>query len=259
MTPSADDHLISDNDSAGIDAANEIVRRSSAGRSIAQIIEPHALTPAALEQRRMIHHKDSVRRHADAFREIRTRLLAMGGGQNFVTMVTSASPRSGASFVARNLAAAFALDDTKTALLIDCNLRHPAQHSALGVGPIKGGLIDYLDHPGIGIQNILYHTGIPRLRLIPTGARRESGGGEYYSSFRMRAMLDSLRSRYPDRYLFLDAPAVKGSPDARILADLADFVVLVIGYGRETPASINRAASNFDPNKSAGMVFNQIP
>jgi Mrp family chromosome partitioning ATPase len=73
----------------------------------------------------------------------------------------------------------------------------------------------------------------------------------------MRALIDSLRSRYPDRYLFIDGPAVKGSPDARILADLADFIVLVAGRGRDTPAAIQQAVSNFDPNKLAGVVFNE--
>ena len=58
----------------------------------------------------------------------------------------------------------------------------------------------------------------------------------------MRLLLDSLRSRYPDRYMFLDSPPVRGAPDARILADLADVVVLVTGYGRDTPAAIAQAA-----------------
>ena len=75
----------------------------------------------------------------------------------------------------------------------------------------------------------------------------------------LRAVLDSLRCRYPDRYLFLDGPAIKGSPDARILSELADFVVLVAGYGRDTPAAIAQAAAAFDPNRFAGVVFNQLP
>jgi Mrp family chromosome partitioning ATPase len=257
MNTPIDDRQLPDRVGAALSAAaGDIARRASTSRSIARISEPNALAPRALEARKMIHHHDSVRRHADAFREIRTRLLAMGGDQNFVTMVAAVSPNSGASFVARNLAAAFAFDDTKTALLIDCDLRHPAQHTALAVIPAGGGLIDYLDHPAIGIEKILYHTGIPRLRLIPTGTQREMGS-EYFSSFRMRAMIDSLRSRYPDRYLFLDGPSVKGSPDARMLADLADFVVLVVGNGHDTPEAINKAVATFDPNKLAGVVFNQ--
>ena len=96
------------------------------------------------------------------------------------------------------------------------------------------------------------------MRLIPAGKARENSG-EYFSSFRMRAVIDSLRCRYSDRYLFLDGPAVKGSPDARILSDLADFVVLVAGYGRDTPSAINQAVANFDPDKFAGVVLNHVP
>ncbi|KRF02143.1 polysaccharide biosynthesis protein [Frateuria sp. Soil773] len=227
-----------------------------AGHSIARMHERGALVPLQLEQRRLIHREDSVRRQSDAFREIRTRLLGLAGQQNFVTLVVPVSPRSGGSFVARNLAAAFAFDEAKTSLLIDCNLRYPNQQKALGVDPAKGGLIDLLEHPALGIEPILYHTGIPRLRLIPAGRARENGG-EYFSSSRMRTVLDSLRCRYPDRYLFLDGPAIKGSPDARILSDLADFVVVVAGYGRDTPAAISQAVANFEPDKLAGVVFNK--
>lgn len=253
------DEPVTDHVGAAMGAAvGDIARRSGASRSIARIVEPYALTPRTLEERRLIHRDGSVRQQADAFREIRTRLLALGGDQNFVTMVAPISPHSGGSFVARNLAAAFAFDEAKTSLLIDCDLRHPSQHTALGVDTANGGLIDYLDHPALGIEKILYHTGIPRVRLIPTGRKREMGG-EYFSSFRMRAMIDSLRSRYPDRYLFLDGPSVKDSPDARILAELADFVVLVAGSGRVTAGTIQKVVANFDSNKLAGIVLNELP
>ena len=75
----------------------------------------------------------------------------------------------------------------------------------------------------------------------------------------MRTAIDSLRSRYQDRYLFLDGPAIKGSPDARILSDLVDYVVVVAGYGRDTAATINQAVANFDPGKFAGVAFNHAP
>jgi protein-tyrosine kinase len=258
-TPPPSDSALPDHVGAALSAAaDDIGRRGSATRSIARIVEPHTLARRALEERRLIHRDESVRGQADAFREIRTRLLALGGDQNFITMVAPVSSRSGGSFVARNLAAAFAFDEAKTSLLIDCDLRHPSQHGALGIDPANGGLIDYLDRPALGIEKILYHTGIPRLRLIPAGRVREIGG-EYFSSFRMRAMLDSLRSRYPDRYLFLDGPAAKDSPDARILADLVDFVVLVAGSGRDTAGSIQKVMANFDPEKLAGIVLNQLP
>jgi protein-tyrosine kinase len=240
------------------EAVNSLVHQVPNDHSIARMVEANALVPKQLELRRLIHREDSVRRQSDAFREIRTRLLGLAGEQNFVTLLVSVSSRSGGSFVARNLATAFAFDETKTSLLIDCNLRYPAQHKALEVDPVNGGLIDFLEHPAMGIKSVLYHTGIPRMRLIPAGKARENGG-EYFTSFRMRAVVDSLRCRYPDRYIFLDGPAIKGSPDARILSDLADFVVIVAGYGRDTPKAISQAAANFDPDKLAGVVFNHAP
>lgn len=220
--------------------------------------EGGALVPLQLEQRRMIHREESVRRQSDAFREIRTRLLGLAGQQNFVTLIVSVSPGSGGSFVACNLATAFAFDEAKSSLLIDCNLRYPDQHKMLSVNPATGGLIDLLELPKLDIGSIIYRTGVPRLRLIPAGKVRENSG-EYFSSFRMRTVLDSLRCRYTDRYIFLDGPAIRGSPDARILSDLADFVIVVAGYGRDTPAAINQAVANFEPGKLAGVVFNQSP
>lgn len=238
--------------------SGSLTKRESASRSIAHMLESRVLTQRQMEQRRLIFRDAGSRGPADAFREIRTRLFLLGGTQNFVTLVVPASPGSGGSFVARNLAAAFAFDEAKTALLIDCNLRYPAQHAALDVDVSHGGLVDFLEQPSRGVQQILYDTGIPRVRLIPAGATRESSA-EYLSSSRMRALVDLLRARYPDRYLVLDGPALKGSPDARILSDLADFVVVVAAYGRDSANAISQATAHLDPNKLAGVVFNSPP
>lgn len=236
-------------------AVDEIAGRRAASRSIARMTEERSLTSAQSEERSIIHRTDVARPEVDAFRELRTRLLAAADG-NFVTLVAPVTAGSGASFVARNLAAAFAFDESKSALLIDCDLRHPSQHQTMRIDVPHGGLIDYLEDPGADISDVLCETGVPRLRLLPAGRPRESGA-EYFSSFRMRMLLDSLRGRYPDRYVFLDSPPVRGGPDARILSDLADVVVLVAGHGRATPSDILKAASCFDPNKFAGVIYNQ--
>lgn len=234
-------------------AFDQIADRFVASRSIARAAGARALTRAQYEDRSLIH-REAARTEVDAFRELRTRLLAACEG-NFITLVAPVSVGSGGSFVARNLAAAFAFDEAKHALLVDCDLLHPCQHTTMRVD-VAGGLIDYLEDVESGLANVLYDTGVPRLRLIPAGQARETGA-EYFTSLRMRLLLDSLRSPYPDRYVFLDSPPVRGGPDARILADLADVVVLVAGYGRDTPAAIAQAAANFDPNKFAGVVFNE--
>ena len=214
------------------------------------------LSPRALEDRKLIHRNDSVRTQADAFRGLRTKLLALGQGRNFVTLVAPVQPGCGGSFVARNLAAAFAFDHSKTALLVDCDALHPTQHKALGID-IDGGIMDYLDGSISDLDAIQYQTGLPRLNLVPSGAPRETTG-EHFSSSRMRMMIDSFRGTQSNRYLILDSPPTLDSPDALILSDLADLIVVVAGYGQVTIDAIDDAAANFDPDKLAGIVFNNI-
>ncbi len=237
-------------------ADERLVERLVANRSITRITETTALSPAQMRERSIISPTSMGQPQVDAFREVRTRLLAAANDNNIVTLVAPVSRGSGGSFIARNLAAAFAFDEAKSSVLIDCDLYRPSQHSTMRIDPFKGGLVNYLEDPATFIADMLYETGIPRLRLIPAGTS-PTRNTEYLSSFRMRLLVDSLRSRYPDRYLFLDSPPVRGAPDARILADIADVVVLVAGYGRDTADDIARAAANFDPGKFGGVVFNE--
>jgi protein-tyrosine kinase len=201
----------------------------------------------------------------DAFRELRTRLQLMASGvglSHFTTLVVPLTPDSGASFVARNLAAAFTLQEHHTALLVDCNFRNPTQHDALGSTAEEEGLFDFLERswqePALGSPIRILPTLIPGLHIIPAGrwesvvaARKR----EYFSSVSMRAFMEELR-RQPC-YTFLDSPPVQGAPDARLLSDYADFVVLVVGYGRSSNDSISEAAGVFDRAKFAGVVFNE--
>lgn len=225
-------------------------------RAITRAAGATALSPSQLEDRAIIHRGAVSRPEVDAFRELRTRLLSAMEGGTFVALVAPVSTGSGGSFVARNLATAVAFDETKSALLVDCDLRHPSQHTTMQIDTQGGGLVEYLENPEGDLSDVIYDTGVNGLRLIPAGTTREIGA-EYFSSVRMRLLLDSIRSRHPNCYVFLDGPPVRGTPDARILADIADVVILVAGYGRDTAASIAQAAANFDPGKFAGVVFNE--
>jgi protein-tyrosine kinase len=178
------------------------------------------------------------------------------GLEHFVTLVVPVSSGSGASFVARNLAIAFTLQDQRVAILVDCNARHPTQAAALGlVGDDQGeGLFDHLDDPRTPIERLIRATPIEGLHLIPAG-RPATAPREYFSSQPMHTVVEALRQA--PCFPFLDGPPIKGSPDARILSGLADFVVLVAGYGLDTPEAIAQAAGLFEPGKFAGVVFNE--
>jgi Mrp family chromosome partitioning ATPase len=193
----------------------------------------------------------------DAFRELRTRLLSMAAGvglTHFTTLVVPASPGAGASFVARNLAAAFTLQERRVAILIDCNARHPTQHLALSADPGSEGLFDYLELPHAVLDRLVRPTSIPGLHLVTAGSPAPVPR-EYFSSQAMRLLMSGLHQA--PCWVFLDAPPARGSPDARILSELADFVILTVGYGREHAEEIARTVALFDPTKFAGVVFNE--
>jgi Mrp family chromosome partitioning ATPase len=189
-----------------------------------------------------------------AFRELRTHLLAMAAGLQlgpFTVLVVPLISGSGGSFVARNLAASFTLKDGASAVLIDCNLSHPTQHIALRTSQ-HAGLLDFLDQPHVNF--VPKSTGIRGLYLIPSGHSRSSLR-EYFTSREMNSLMRIVRES--GRFVVLDGPSAKGSPDASALSGLADFVVLVVGFGESRASDIAEAVALFDPAKFAGVVFNE--
>ncbi len=230
------------------------VDRYVISKQIARMQEPRRLTPDDMDERRIIYPESSNRKLVNHFRNLRTKLLEKSGGNNFTLVVSGARSGAGASFVSLNLAAAFAFDQAKTALIIDCNLREPALHSTLDIIP-EYGLTDFLDDPDFDISRILYPTGIPRLRLIPAGSRRETPS-EFFTSFRMKQFLQAIRRRYPDRFIVLDTAPITESPDARILTELCDYAMLVVPHGGMTVGGVEQAALAFNSEKFLGAVIN---
>lgn len=223
-------------------------------KQISRMQEPRRLTTDDMDERRIIYPESPNRKLINHFRNLRTKLLEKSGGNNFTLVVTGACEGAGSSFIALNLAAAFAFDQAKTAVVIDCNLREPALHTALDIMP-DAGLTDFLDDPDYEIGRILYPTGIPRLRLIPAGSRRETPS-EFFTSFRMKQFLQAVRRRYPDRFIIIDTAPVSQSPDARILTDLCDYAMLVVPHGKLTAAGVENAAQAFSSEKYVGAVLN---
>lgn len=235
----------------------DAVAVTAMARTIARSGPGTAMTTVELETQRLIH-EDLLDPHpTDTFRELRTRLLLSTEIRSPVILVSGVSAGCGSSFVARNLAAAIALEEDRTALLIDCNPRRPSLERTFAVesGP---GLWDYLRSPQVHADQIIYATGVERLDVIPTG-RIPRGGGDHLASLRMHALVVGLTGRFPHCCLIFDAPPAIGSPEARMLAERADLIILVAGAGLHGPEAITQASRVFDPEKLAGVVFNELP
>lgn len=230
----------------------------SDARDLILISEPYERSFEELEARRIIHVGMNDFEVERAFRDLRSTVIQKCNGQSGVILVTSAIHGGGASFVSINLAAAFALDKARTAIVLDCNLQNPGFYDALAGDGDALGLTDYLDVPGTPVEKIVHKTGIPRLRLIPAGQERESRS-EYFTLDLTKKLLHQLKRRYKDRYVFIDSPALSKSADTRALTELCDFVILVVPYGKVTAEDINRSCKEIPDDKLMGIVFNNEP
>ncbi len=190
----------------------------------------------------------------NAFREVRIRLLERSKTDNMVVLVSSVSTHGGSSFVGFNLAATFALDQHKTALYVDCN-PYSSTAEKYTTQEVDEGLTQYLTDYTVPLKNIIYPSGIERLRVIPSGGSSESAA-EFFNSKRMEVFVAEIKSRYPDRFIVLDAPSVQLSTEARILSKYCDHALLVVPYGSAVTEEVLAAVDAVGKERFAGLVFN---
>ncbi len=213
-----------------------------------------------LESMKLIHKGSSNQVQLRTYRDLRTRIQSqVSGGE--VCLVVSPVTGGGASTVVKNLAATFVLDPSKSALVIDCNFYTPSLDQLLPVQPELGllGLTDYLSDESVAIEDIIYASGVARLRVTPAGGDLDSGTEKILSN-RMRHFLSSVKSRYSDRVVFVDAPpANKYSAEVRVLASLCDCVLIVVPKGKVSDGDVQKSLELVDdPSKIIGTVLNNV-
>ncbi|MDH5648668.1 MAG: polysaccharide biosynthesis protein [Gammaproteobacteria bacterium] len=234
----------------------DIESKIDSSRRIATMREQGEMPQKQLALKKIIYPDMQENHIANSFRELRTKILQKSNGRQRTIMVTSPTSGCGCSFSALNLAAAFSFDESKTALLVDCNLRNSGLSKILSS---EGhGLTDYLESTELDVSEIIHPTGIKRLRLVPAGGVREVPV-EYFTSMKMRSLLSAIEERYPDRYIIIDTPPILESADSHILSELCDFVLLVVPYGKFTQSQIKAAADAISGEKLIGIIFNNEP
>ncbi|MBI3563130.1 MAG: polysaccharide biosynthesis protein [Gammaproteobacteria bacterium] len=223
-------------------------------KQIARMREPRLIANEMLDSLKIIYPEMPDKKVLNSYRELRTKLFQFNKTGNFVVMVSSIVPFAESSNITINIGSAFAFDSTKTALLVDCNLSAPKLNKLFNIDT-EVGLTSFLEDDKISIDKIIFPTGVHRLRLIPVGHRREMST-EYFSSIRMRHFLQAVKKRYPDRFILIDSPSIGESADAKIIADLCDFIVLIVPYASVTEAKLLNTIDSIDKSKIAGIVFN---
>ncbi|MCP4275332.1 MAG: AAA family ATPase, partial [Gammaproteobacteria bacterium] len=171
---------------------------------------------------------------AEEFRAIKRPLLMniMGEGATVVEsanliLVTSALPGEGKTFSAINLAMSIAMEQDKTVLFVDADVSKATASHFLGIPDDQMGLIDILQNDDVAIGDVLLHTNIPNLRVLPAGHVHDRPT-ELLASDSMRKVVDELSKRYSDRVIVFDSPPLLQTTEAAVLTSLVGQVVMVV-------------------------------
>jgi non-specific protein-tyrosine kinase len=190
----------------------------------------------------------------EVYRLLRTQIMQkteQSGGRT--VMITSPLPGEGKTTTAINLAFTFAREFKQTVLLVDCDLHRQRIHELLGIRSEKG-LANHLlnDEP---ISDLIIWPGIEKLTVI-SGGRTIQESTEVLGSPRMKALVQDMKARYPDRYIFFDVPAVLTSADALALAPQVDYILMVVSAGCTPLSEVKRALQLLPGEKILGLTLN---
>jgi tyrosine-protein kinase Etk/Wzc len=191
----------------------------------------------------------------EALRGVRLGLIhAHGVAGPLVVTITSPGPGEGKSFVASNLALAFA-DAGHRTILIDGDVRRGELHRALGATR-KPGLTDYLNGQSEP-ERVQQHTRYDRLTFIGGGTRTHHGP-ELLASGRMQQLLLGLRGSFD--VILLDSPPLAAGVDPYVLGTASGNLLLVLRPGVTDKELAEAKLDMLDrlPVRVLGAVLNDV-
>jgi capsular exopolysaccharide synthesis family protein len=179
--------------------------------------------------------QDPASAASEAYRMVRTSLFyTRVDTPPKVIVLTSAGREEGKSTTAANLGVALA-QAGKNTLILDCDLRKPAQHTIFGTRGLLG-LVDIL--AGERSPQEVWQEPIPGLKLIPAGAPPPNPA-EILTSRRLVQLLGQVRQEFD--YVLLDTPPVGYASESVALAANGDGVLLVLNFQHTRRGSLRRA------------------
>jgi capsular exopolysaccharide synthesis family protein len=189
---------------------------------------------------------------AEQFRALRGRIDALAARRPIRTVaVISALPGEGKTTSAINLAVVTALSLDRKVLLIDCDLRRPKIHQSLGLQP-RAGLAEVLTE-GAGLEEALVKLEGVNLEVLAVRSR-PANPSELLGSARMRELIEQVSERY-DRVI-LDTPAALGLPDAKVVSDLCDGMVMVVRADSTRQEEVQTVLEILDRQRLLGLLLN---
>lgn len=181
------------------------------------------------------------------------------GSEAQAILLTGCSPLVGTTSTCIGLGIAIATTQRRT-LLIDCDVRKSVKYKKLN-DKISVGLANYLvqdaDEECLKVEDIIYATNINNLSYIPCGNCDESST-RILCSTRMNKLLEEIRKKF-DCIIF-DFPSLAVVPDAQILFNAVDGIVLLAALGETRKKQIKEAKLKVAPylDKYYGIIINKV-
>jgi capsular exopolysaccharide synthesis family protein len=189
---------------------------------------------------------------AEQFRGLRGRIDAIAAQRPIRTLaVTSPLSGEGKTTAAINLAIVTSMSLGRRVLLIDCDLRKPKVHQALGLRP-EAGLAEVLSD-AVSLDSAILKVEGMNLEVLAVRGK-PANPSELLSGPRMRELVEEVARRY-DRVIF-DTPAALGVPDARAVAELCDGLILVVRADVTPQEEIEAVLDILDRRRLLGLVLN---
>ena len=170
-------------------------------------------------------------------------------------VVTSAVPGEGKTFTAIHLAMSLAREPDFEVLLLDADIPKSDVTRTFGLEGYPG-LMDILVDEMRRPTDVILHTSIPNLFLVPAG-QRSSLAAELFGGRRMAQVLEELGASSKQRLLVFDSSPLLATPEARVLASQMGQVVVVVGAGHTRRYELKSALEGLGGSQYVGLILNK--
>jgi protein-tyrosine kinase len=197
----------------------------------------------------------------DQIKTLRTQVLKkldkIGGA---TLMITSANPGEGKTFTSINLGISIAQEINRTVLIVDADLKNPAKnhydfatdffsiHAETGLADVLLG--------NIKLNEALINPGIEKLTILPGGYYLHNSA-ELLGSPQMELLVKEIKTRYKDRIIIFDTPAILTCADPIQLSKFVESVLFVVEEEKTSAEDIRQAMKLLSDINIIGMILNK--
>jgi len=191
----------------------------------------------------------------EALRSLRTAIIfaLSEKPRSKVTLITSAVPVQGKSFISANLAYLMAVTGKRT-LLIDADIRKSSSHRYLEYDTKAAGLSSVLKGMNSVEESILKNV-FENLDFLPAG-QRVPNPGDLLVGEKLQKIIADIAEQYD--YVIIDAPPLLPVHDTRTLGKAVDISLFVARQNTVSLTEVHDAIDVFNKsgNTFDGVIFN---